>query len=103
MSVSLLCYREAEVLRHVGSAACYSQRLNMFVNTPASWSAHLLRTCPGTLSKELVYDIGQSGVIIRQCVGGVAVRQCLDAIPRSVGVVGVEVLLNVQKQQITNL
>ena len=36
------------ILKHVGTADWDRERLNMSVNTPASWSAHALRTL-GTL------------------------------------------------------
>ena len=33
-----------DILKHVGEADWYREILNMSVNTPASWSAHALRT-----------------------------------------------------------
>ena len=35
------------LLKHVGTADWDKDLLNMSVNTPASWSAHALRTRPG--------------------------------------------------------
>ena len=38
------------ILKHVVTADWDKERLNMSVNTPASWSAHALRTRLGMLS-----------------------------------------------------
>jgi hypothetical protein len=38
------------ILKHVGTADWDRERLNMSVNTPASWSAHALRARLGMLS-----------------------------------------------------
>jgi hypothetical protein len=35
------------ILKHVGTTDWDGERLNMSVNTPASWSTHALRTCLG--------------------------------------------------------
>src|SRR4029434_10707612 len=57
-------------LKQVGTSDRCSERLNMEVNTSTSWSAHPLRTRPGTpsthslkLSPHVSHGQGQSAVI----------------------------------------
>ena len=37
------------ILKHVGTADCDRERLNMSVKTPASWSTHALQSLPTVL------------------------------------------------------
>lgn len=108
-----------EEFRHVRTAACCNERLNMLVNTSVSWSAYAFRTQLGTLFGPATFlaltfymaltwwccktSISSSGAGMMTGAApllwvsklGLAVRQCLDAVPHVVGVIVFKVILSV--------